>query len=114
MPKKAFAEKINSYQFLISGLKKNEKELSLPVKVAEFEKLVSDAVAEDRIQEELKAKTQQSTERLKKLLKDLEGMAARIVSAVYARYGKRSEKLEEFGLKPWRSGGKKGPRPKKE
>lgn len=62
-------------------------------------------------QEELKAKTQQSTERLKKLMKDLNGTSARIVSAVYAQYGKKAEKLEEFGLKPWQSGGRKGPGP---
>ncbi len=111
MTKKAFAEEINRYQILVSGLKKNETELSLPVKVSEFDKLVADAVAEDRVQEELKAKTQQSTERLKKLMKDLNETSARIVSAVYAQYGKKAEKLEEFGLKPWQSGGRKGPRP---
>ncbi len=47
-----------------------------------------------------------------KLLKELEGQSARITSAIYAQYGKKAEKLEEFGLKPWRSGGKKGPRKK--
>ena len=58
----------------------------------------------------LKAKTQQSTERLNKLMKELRAKSARIISAIHSKYGKRSEKLEEFGLKPWRSGGKKGKR----
>ena len=106
MPKRAFAEEINSYQLLASGLKKNEKELHLPVKTPEFEKLTSDAVAEDRVQEELKAKTQQSTERLNKLLKELKEKSARIYSGLYAQYGKKSEKLEEFGIKPWKTGAK--------
>ena len=108
MAKRSYAELINIWDVLISGLKKNEKELSIPVKTADFEKAVNDARAEDKIQEELKAKTQQSTERLNKLLKDLKEKSARIVSGIHAQYGKKAEKLEEFGLKPFKSGRKKG------
>jgi Skp family chaperone for outer membrane proteins len=108
MGKSAYAELINRWDILISGLKKNEKELNLPVKTSDFEKLVNDARSEDKIQEDFKAKTQQSTERLNKLLKDLKEKSARIVSGVHAQYGKRAEKLEEFGLKPLKSGRKKG------
>ncbi|MEW6556872.1 MAG: hypothetical protein AB1349_05890 [Elusimicrobiota bacterium] len=107
MGKSAYAERINRYEVLISGLKKNEKELNLPVKTAEFEKLVSDAKAQDKLQEELKAKQQQATERFNALMNDLKEKSARLVSGIHAQYGKKAEKLEEFGLKPLRTGRRK-------
>ncbi|MBI4727549.1 hypothetical protein HY768_10110 [candidate division TA06 bacterium] len=92
---------------MLSGLKKNEKELALPVKIAEFAKLLDDARAEDKVQEELKAKTQESTVRLNKLMKDLKDNSARIISSLQGQYGKKNEKLEEFGIKPLKSGRRK-------
>ena len=103
MARKSFAEEINRYQLLVSGLMKNESELSLPIPASEFEQLVTDLVAEDRKQEDLKAQTQQSTERLNNLMKEIKEKSSRITSAIYAQYGKKSEKLEEFGIKPHKS-----------
>ncbi|MDY6934031.1 MAG: hypothetical protein SVZ03_07400 [Spirochaetota bacterium] len=104
MAKRSFAEEINSIQLMIAGMRKNESELSLPISIADFEQLVSDALAEDRRQEELKAETQQSTERLNKIMKGLKEKTSRITSAIYGQYGKKSEKLEDFGIKPWKTG----------
>ena len=107
MPKRAFAEEINDYQLLLAGLKKNQKELSLAVRIPDFDKMVGDAVEENKVQEELKAKTQQSTQRLNKIVAGLKEQSARIYSGLYAQYGKKSEKLEEFGIKPWKTGARK-------
>ncbi|MDY6934284.1 MAG: hypothetical protein SVZ03_08700 [Spirochaetota bacterium] len=110
MAKRSFADIINQYQILISGLKKNENELSLPIAIPDFEEHVSDAVEKDRQQEDLKAQLQQSTEQLTNLIKDLKEESSRLTSAIYSYYGKKSEKLEEFGIKPWKKSGRKGNR----
>ncbi len=111
MGRRSFSGLLGLYEQMLSGLKANAKELGeLPVKIADLEKAISTAKSENTVQEDLKAKTQQSTERLKKNLTDLKGLYSRLSSSVYGKYGKKVEKLEEFGLKPWKSGGKKGPR----
>ncbi|MEW6557934.1 MAG: hypothetical protein AB1349_11400 [Elusimicrobiota bacterium] len=111
MADRSFAGLIGLYEQMLAGLKANTKDLGdLPVKIAEFEEAIATVKSENSVQEDLKAKTQQSTERLKKYMSELKGFYARLSSSVYGKYGKKMEKLEEFGLKPWKSGGKKGPR----
>ena len=111
MAGRSFDGLLGLYEQMLSGLKANAKDLGeLPVKIADLEKAIADAKSENTVQEDLKAKTQESTERLKKVLADLKGLYSRLSSIVYGKYGKKVEKLEEFGLKPWKSGGRKGPR----
>ncbi|MDO8735083.1 MAG: hypothetical protein Q7K21_08010 [Elusimicrobiota bacterium] len=115
MGRLSFSGLLGLYEQMLSGLKTNAKDLGeLPVKAADFEKAIAAAKSENTVQEDFKAKTQQSTERLKKDTADLKGLYSRLSSSVYGKYGKKVEKLEEFGLKPWKSGGRKGPGPEEQ
>jgi hypothetical protein len=55
----------------------------------------------------------QITEELNAAFKQLAGLDSQLTSLIYAKYTKKNDKLEEFGLKSWKPSGRKGPRTKK-
>lgn len=44
--------------------------------------------------------------------KESEKEIAKIESLLYGYYGKKAQVLTDFGITPWKTGGKKGPRKK--
>ncbi|MEW6557708.1 MAG: hypothetical protein AB1349_10190 [Elusimicrobiota bacterium] len=108
---KRFSELIGFFKLLIAGFKANASDFSsFQQDVKTLDSLISQAEMQNQKQEDAEAKYHQLTEELNRIMKDAKGLSARLTSAVYARYGKKSDRLEEFGLKAWKSGGKKGKR----
>ncbi|MFL6258134.1 MAG: hypothetical protein ACJ76Y_00360 [Thermoanaerobaculia bacterium] len=108
MPNKAFADVITEWEKLLATVIANKDDLqSLDSYRQQLEAEVAAARAANLRQSAAKAETQQSTRDLEGSFKRGHDLADKLRLGIRSRYGKRSEKLTEFGLKVFRAGGKK-------
>jgi hypothetical protein len=63
-------------------------------------------------QELAKAALHEITQELDATMKDMNDSDAKTVALIHSKYSKKSDKLEEFGLKAWKHGKRKAPKPK--
>lgn len=108
---RSYGDTIVHYQGLLAGLKANAADFSgFQTELSNLETFTNEAVEKNLAQEEAAAKYHQLTDDLKKTMTNLKELSSRLESAVYAKYGKKNDKLEEFNLKAWKPGGRRGPR----
>jgi len=108
---KDFDEMLAAVGLRLDGFKKNAADFKeAKADIAQLEKRSADAKILNSEQEDLKAKLHQKSEQLNSVVKEIVSVEARLSSTVYGKYGKKNDKLEDFGLKSWQSGGRKGPR----
>jgi len=108
MPNQSFADIITDWQKLLATVVANKDDLqSLDAYRQQLEAEVTTAQDANMRQSTAKAETQQATRDLEGSLKRGHDLVDKLRFGIKARYGKRSEKLTEFGLKVFRGGGKK-------
>lgn len=113
---KDFSKAVNALSMRAQGLDKNKAEFASAADQQIVKPFLSGAakIKElDAKQEQAKAALHQITEEMNSAMKALAGLDSQLTSLIYAKYTKKNDKLEEFGLKSWKPGGKKGPRTKK-
>lgn len=111
--KRDYAGVTEHYTMLLSGFKANAVDFTAyKEEIKKLEEQTKNAVAKNEEQEKAKAAFHQLSEKLNSILKELKQLTSRLESAIYAKYGKKNDKLEEFGLRAWKSGGRKGQRKK--
>ena len=108
MPNKSFADTITEWEKLLATVAANKDDLqSLDGYRQQLEAEVATAKTANLRQSSALAEAQQATRDLEVSLKQGHDLADKVRFGIKARYGKRSEKLTEFGLKVFRGGGKK-------
>jgi hypothetical protein len=108
MPKQSFADIVTDWEKLLATVNANKDDLQF---IDGFrQQLVTElAGARDASmrQAAAQAEAQQATRDLEDALQRGSDMADHLRSGIKTRYGKRNEKLKEFGLKVLRAGGRK-------
>jgi hypothetical protein len=108
MPNKAFAAVITEWEKLLATVVANKDDLqSLDNYRQQLETEVATARSANIRQSTALAEAQQATRDLESALKQGHDLADKLRFGIKSRYGKRSEKLTEFGLKVVREGGRK-------
>jgi len=108
MPNKSFADVITDWQKLLATVIANKDDVqSLDSYRQQLEAEVATAKEANVRQSTANALAQQATRDVEGSLKRGRDLADKLRFGIKARYGKRSEKLTEFGLKVFRGGGKK-------
>jgi hypothetical protein len=108
MPNQSFADVITDWQKLLATVAANKEDLqSLDSDRQQLEAEVTTAKEANMRQSASQAAAQQATRDLESSLKRGHNLADQLRFGIKARYGKRNEKLKEFGLKVFRGGGKK-------
>ncbi|MBI4727003.1 hypothetical protein HY768_07240 [candidate division TA06 bacterium] len=113
---KDFSKTINALTARGLGLEKNKADFASAADQQIVKPFLTQAakIADiDAKQELAKAALHQITEELNSAIKEMTEVESQLTSLIYAKYTKKNDKLEEFGLKSWKTGGKKGPRAKK-
>ena len=113
---KDFSKTINALKARSLGLDKNKADFASATDQQIVKPFLAQAakIADlDAKQEQAKAALHQITEELNSSVKEMTSGESQLTSLIYAKYTKKNDKLEEFGLKSWKTGGKKGPRTKK-
>ncbi|MEW6687131.1 MAG: hypothetical protein AB1393_13160 [Candidatus Edwardsbacteria bacterium] len=113
---KDFDEAIATLTLRAQGLEKNKPDFSSASDqqiVKPFTEQFGKIKEINARQEQTKAVLHQISEELKGALKGMNTLDSQFVSLIYSKYTKKSDKLEDFGLKSWKTGGRKGPRAKK-
>jgi hypothetical protein len=108
MPKQAFASVITDWEKILATVAANKDDLQhLDSDRQQLEAEAAAAKVANLRQSTAKAVTQQATRDLEGSLKRGNDLADRLRLSIKGRYGKRSEKLTEFGLKVFRGKRKK-------
>jgi hypothetical protein len=108
MPNKSFADTITEWEKLLATVIANKDDLqSLDNYRQQLEAEVAAAKAANLRQSAALAEAQQATRDLESSLKQGHDLADKLRFGIKGRYGKRSEKLTEFGLKVFRGKRKK-------
>ncbi len=108
MPNKSFADTITEWEKLLATVAANKDDLqSLDNFRQQLEAEVATARTANLRQSAALAEAQQATRDVEGSLQRGHDLADKVRFGIKARYGKRSEKLTEFGLKVFRGGGKK-------
>ncbi|MDI6739712.1 MAG: hypothetical protein QME74_05050 [Candidatus Edwardsbacteria bacterium] len=113
---KDFSKAVNALSLRAQGIDKNKADFSSAADqgiVKPFLSVATRIKEIDARQEQAKAILHQITEELKTAMKSATGLDSQLTSLIYAKYTKKNDKLEEFGLKAWKPSGRKGPRAKK-
>ncbi|MBI4726968.1 hypothetical protein HY768_07055 [candidate division TA06 bacterium] len=113
---KDFSQAVNALTARAQGLDKNKADFASAADQGIVKPFLSGAAKIkdiDARQEQAKAALHQITEELNSAMKDVAGLESQLTSLIYAKYTKKNDKLEEFGLKSWKPSGRKGPRAKK-
>jgi hypothetical protein len=108
MPNQSFADVITDWEKLLATVTTNKDDLqSLDSYRQQLATELAAAKDANMRQSATKAETQQATRDLEGSLTRGHDLADKLRMGIKSRYGKRSEKLTEFGLKVFRAGGKK-------
>lgn len=108
MPRQSFADVTTDWEKLLATVTANKDDLqSIDGYRQQLEAEIAAARSANMRQSAAKAETQQSTRDLEGSLQRGRELADKLRMGIKIRYGKRSEKLTEFGLKVFRGGGKK-------
>jgi hypothetical protein len=97
----------------MTGMQSNEADLKpLGLDPKELTALVDSIVQQDGVQERLKAELHDASQKLYSSRAELKEYISRAVSLLEGKYGKKSPKLQEFGIAPRQVNPHKGPRAK--
>jgi len=108
MPKQSFADVMTDWQKLLATVAANKDDLQfIDTYRQQLEAEVAGAQQANMRQSASQAEAQQATRDLEGFLKRGSDLADHLRFGIKTRYGKRNEKLKEFGLKVFRGGGKK-------
>lgn len=108
MPNQSFADVITDWQKLLATVAANKDDLQFIDNYRQqLEAEVAGAKEANMKQSAAQAEAQQATRDLEGFLKRGSDLADQLRFGIKTRYGKRNEKLKEFGLKVFRAGGKK-------
>lgn len=113
---KDFSKIIDALNMRSQGLDRNKADFSSAADqqiVKPFNERFGKIRETNAKQEQAKAALHQITEELQAAMKNMNTLDSQLTSLIYAKYTKKNDKLEEFGLKSWKTGGKKGARAKK-
>ncbi len=103
MPRQSFAERMAQWGLLKQGLTANAADLAfLEAERTQFTALLASLGTLDAQQEALKAQLQQVTQELDTKVGQATALESRLRASIKGKYGAKSEKLEEFGIKPTR------------
>ena len=103
MPGITFAKKVTKWAVTSSAVIINASDLpNLQADGLELQSLQQEAMELGNLQIALEAQFQQVSRDLEEKLREGEALVARVRSGVRAEYGYQSEKLREFGLRPFR------------
>ena len=103
MPGITFAKKVTKWAVTSNAVIINASDLpSLQADGLELQSLQQEAMELGNLQIALEAQFQQVSRDLEEKLRQGEALVARVRSGVRAEYGYLSEKLREFGLRPFR------------
>lgn len=104
MPKASYAKVLRDWEVLLTKVDANKTDLPFIEDYrAQLEAELAGAKATIERQTAMQASFQNETRELEKFLERGNVMAVNIRSGVRTRYGNRSEKLIEFGMRPVRS-----------
>lgn len=104
MPRQSFAERMAQWGLLKQGLTANAADLAfLEAERTQCTTLLANLGTLDAQQEALKAQLQQTTQELGEKIGQMKALESRLRASLKGKYGAKSEKLEEFGIKPNRS-----------
>ncbi|MFL6233321.1 MAG: hypothetical protein ACJ76N_09330 [Thermoanaerobaculia bacterium] len=108
MPKESFADVVTDWEKLLATVNANKDDLQF---IDNFRQQLATELAGAREanmrQSAAQAVAQQATRDLEAFLQRGRDLADHLRFGIKTRYGKRNEKLKEFGLKVLRGGGKK-------
>ncbi len=103
MPNTSFADVVTEWEKLLTAVTANQADLQhLEVYRAELEVELGKAKIANSRQSALQAEVQQMTRDVEAAIATGRDLATRIRTGVRSKYGGRSEKLTEFGLRPFR------------
>jgi hypothetical protein len=105
MPKRSFAQHLGVWDRLVASLERNADGAVLRNYQELYQQLkeaMDQAREAKKRQLQLRAATQQATRDLEAAIAKANDASVRLNSAVVGTYGRKSEKLAEFGLRPWR------------
>ena len=105
------ADVIGKAKGLVNGMTANEADMkTIGLDPATLAALVDKCILQDGVQERLKGELHDATDRLYATRRELREYISRAVSLLEGKYGKTSEKLQEFGIAPRQVNPRKGPR----
>jgi hypothetical protein len=108
MPNQSFADLVTDWEKLLATATANKDDLQfLDGYRQQLATELAGAKDANLRQSAARAETQQATRDLEGSLKRGHDLVDKLRFGIKSRYGKRSEKLTEFGLKVFRGGGKK-------
>jgi hypothetical protein len=108
MPNQSFADIITDWEKLLATVAANKDDLQfMDSERQQLATEIAGAKEANMRQSAAQSQAQQATRDLEGFLKRGHDLADKLRFGIKARYGKRGEKLKEFGLKVFRAGGKK-------
>jgi hypothetical protein len=108
MPNRSFAKVITVWEKLLATVNTNKDDLQFIEEYRQqLEAAVQGAKSANIRQAAAQAEAQQATRDLEEFLKRGHDLEDHVRFGIKTRYGKRNEKLKEFGLKVFRGGGGK-------
>lgn len=108
MPNQSFADVITDWEKLLATVTANKDDLPfIDSYRQQLEAEVAGAREANMRQSAAQAQAQQATRDLEGFLQRGRNLADHLRFGIKTKYGKRNEKLKEFGLKVFRAGGKK-------
>lgn len=108
MPRTSFADIATEWEKLLTTVTNNKDDLqNLETYRSQLEAELTAARAANIRQAAAQAEAQQATRDLEGAIARGRDLALRLRAGITTRYGRRSEKLTEFGMKPFRPGKKK-------
>ena len=112
---KIYAELSQNLERMADGIEMHQGDEDFPPSVKKADLRGSRKKLEDLAQkyEELLTKARNAYDSYSELADKLKKEYAGHKGVIEGFYGKKSQILADFGLAPWKSGGKKGPRAKK-
>ena len=103
MPKESYGDHMSAWDKLAASLENNSEDLGyLRRELAILKEALTEAREAKHRQIMLRAASQQASRDLDAAMEKANEIAVRLHKGILTQYGYRSEKLVEFGLRPWR------------
>ena len=103
MPKESYGEHMFAWDKLATSMENNSKDLGhMQREIDILKEALQEAREAKHRQLVLRAAAQQASRDLDAAMEKANEVAVRLNKGILSQYGHRSEKLVEFGLRPWR------------
>lgn len=103
MPKESYGDHMSVWERLVASLENNSQDLGhLRREIDILKQALAEAREAKHRQITLRAASQQASRDLDTAMEKANEVAVRLNKGILTQYGYRSEKLVEFGLRPWR------------